>query len=106
MPGQLVLIENDFGRYPGLVGAGDDVDARVVGELYRMRDPDRLLPKLDAYEECSPSCPQPHEYRREISLVETAAGERVRAWVYWYQGSTPNLAMIEPGDFLSLLSSG
>lgn len=83
--------------YPAFVA--DPAGGPVVGELLKMRDPAALLALLDAYEECSPDFPEPHEYRRLCMPVGTAAGMR-RAWTYVYAWPTEGLPLIASGDFL------
>jgi gamma-glutamylcyclotransferase (GGCT)/AIG2-like uncharacterized protein YtfP len=83
--------------YPGFVA--DPAGGPVAGDLLEMRDPAALLALLDAYEECSPDFPEPHEYRRLCVPVSTAAGTR-RAWTYVYAWPTDGLPLIVGGDSL------
>lgn len=80
--------------YPGAV----DGDSEVHGELYSFSSPD-LLEKLDAYEECSPDFPEPHEYRREKRPVWLPDGQMVKAWIWLYNHSTANATFIPDGKF-------
>lgn len=68
--------------YPGLVPS-EGLGEQVGGDLFRMHAPARLLPVLDEYEECSPSFPQPREYRRELMPVHLGDGRHL-AWIYVY----------------------
>ncbi len=43
----------NVGHYPGVVPAADEM-SRVVGEVYRLRDPASALTTLDAFEHCDP----------------------------------------------------
>ena len=73
----------------------------VYGELWLVSN-DRLLEKIDAYEECTPTHPQPHEYERamkEIQMIETNQWQT--AWVYLYQRDTTGLQGIEGGCFVA-----
>lgn len=85
--------------YPGLV-LSDQPDERVVGELVQMPDPDAALSRLDAYEECSPAFPEPHEYVRTLLPIELESGGTVQAWVYLYNHAVDGLPLIASGDFL------
>jgi gamma-glutamylcyclotransferase (GGCT)/AIG2-like uncharacterized protein YtfP len=88
----------DLGEYPGAVP--DPSGSRwVVGDLYRMEEPERLLPILDAYERCAPAERAP-EYRREVRDVLGPGGETVRAWVYLYNRPVDGRARIASGDYL------
>ncbi|MDI1295848.1 MAG: gamma-glutamylcyclotransferase [bacterium] len=83
--------------YPGFVpGAA----GHVAGDLFALADPATVLPILDAHEECSDAFPEPHEYRRERLIVETAEGP-VAAWTYVYARDVSALERIEGGDFLA-----
>ncbi|WP_298396740.1 gamma-glutamylcyclotransferase [Sphingobium sp.] len=82
--------------YPGLAVGGDDW---VTGDLFALPNMAATLSWLDIYEECAPSFPQPHEYRREICAVE-AAGGAIYAWIYAYARDTTALDKIDGGDFL------
>ncbi|MFD2430104.1 gamma-glutamylcyclotransferase [Sphingobium scionense] len=70
------------------------------GDLLALPDAEGLLARLDAYEECRPDDPQPHEYRRERRVVETANGP-VEAWVYLYALSVTGHRVIASGDYLA-----
>lgn len=88
----------DIGEYPGAVDS-DDNHTHVRGVIYRLREPDAVLPRLDAYEECGPGDPGPHEYRRVRREVMLDIGSTIRAWVYLYNGPTDQLSCIESGDY-------
>jgi gamma-glutamylcyclotransferase (GGCT)/AIG2-like uncharacterized protein YtfP len=62
--GQLFLVDD----YPGAV-PGDDPCDIVVGDLYRMHDPEMLLSQLDAYEGYDPARPDNSEFVRRIETV-------------------------------------
>lgn len=90
----------DLGAYPAAV-IDRTVSGVVVGEVYRMNEPDRLLPLLDRYEGCTPDLPEPHEYRREVHAVQLADGRRIEAWVYVWNRSTEGLRPIPGGDYVA-----
>lgn len=83
--------------YPGLVPGPD---GQVAGDLFALDDPAATLALLDEYEECAAHHPQPHEYRREQLVVETADGP-VTAWTYIYARDVAGLPLIAGGDFLA-----
>ncbi len=74
----------ELGGYPGWVpdvrGGG-----RVWGELYRLNDPERDLPRLDRLEGYCRDDPR-SPFVRECRPVRLEGGRRVRAWVYRYAG--------------------
>jgi gamma-glutamylcyclotransferase (GGCT)/AIG2-like uncharacterized protein YtfP len=85
--------------YPGVVASEDPSDV-VHGEVYRLREPDLVLSRLDQYEECGPGFPEPTEYTREIQPVRLRSGETISAWLYLYNRPTDNLELVSSGDFL------
>ena len=97
--GKLYQVQN----YPGAV-LTESEHKRVFGEVYCLLDPKKLLSKLDAYEECTPEFPDPHEYQRRQLPVAMAAGHSLNAWVYLYNHPTTLLQLITSGDFRQVLS--
>jgi gamma-glutamylcyclotransferase (GGCT)/AIG2-like uncharacterized protein YtfP len=77
----------DFGRYPG----ARSEDGSIVGEIFRLDKPDKLLATLDDYE--GP------EYERSIAPAHTDDGT-VDCWIYWYKGSVRGES-IASGDWLA-----
>ncbi|TYO97525.1 gamma-glutamylcyclotransferase (GGCT)/AIG2-like uncharacterized protein YtfP [Geothermobacter ehrlichii] len=86
--------------YPGAIPSVYPHE-RVIGEIWRLKEPERLLPLLDQYEECGPGFPEPTEYVRELHRVQGAAGRSLRAWVYVYNRPVAGLERIPSGDFLA-----
>lgn len=91
--------------YPGLVlsGSGQEI---VRGELYRIVNPETVLPLLDDYEECSDAYPEPREYCRRQLPVALDEGFEVSAWVYIYNHDVSALTEIPNGDYLGYLQNG
>ena len=98
--GQLYLIERADGsfNYPGLI-LSDHQDHIVHGELFRVGNAKRLFEILNQYEECSPTCPKPHEYRRGIIAVKRPDQTTLKAVTYIYNRAVENLQLIESGSF-------
>lgn len=84
--------------YPGAIQSGD-TNAKVFGELYKLHDRDRVLARLDDYEECSDRFPKPHEYIRKQLSIELIGGGSVAAWVYLYNYDVSKLLQIKSGDY-------
>jgi gamma-glutamylcyclotransferase (GGCT)/AIG2-like uncharacterized protein YtfP len=93
--GQLFQIKH----YPGLI-ASSDVNDRVFGELFRLRETKTLLAKLDDYEGCGPSAPQPTLYIRVVRPI-TLPDRTVDSWVYLYNRPVTGLERILSGRFLA-----
>ncbi|MBO6824567.1 MAG: gamma-glutamylcyclotransferase [Sneathiella sp.] len=93
----------DLGRYPGLVineeGAGP-----VSGQLFRLKDVQKVLREFDYYEECSDDFPEPHLYVREKVQVIKADGRAHMAWVYIYNRPTAGHIHIQGGDYIEYLA--
>jgi gamma-glutamylcyclotransferase (GGCT)/AIG2-like uncharacterized protein YtfP len=86
-------------HYPGVVpsDAADDV---VFGDVYALRHPARLWPRLDAYEGCGPQAPRPPQYRRTLQTIAIADGQTLDAFVYLYNRPMARLRRIRSGRFL------
>ena len=91
--GRLYLVAD----YPALIA--DPAGEAVTGDLFAIAD-EATLAAIDAYEECGPDDPPPHEYARKTIMVETDTGP-VIAWTYLYARDTSGLERIAGGDFLS-----
>jgi gamma-glutamylcyclotransferase (GGCT)/AIG2-like uncharacterized protein YtfP len=84
--------------YPGVVPSNDPSDL-VQGEVYRLRNPDLVLPRLDEYEECGPGFKEPTEYVRLSQEIQLRKGETLSAWVYVYNRPINGLELMPVGDF-------
>lgn len=82
--------------YPGLVL--DEAGDLVHGELWRLVDAS-VLARLDEYEGCGKSDPQPHEFRRVCATVERLHGGDATAWVYELLRELPESRRIPSGDW-------
>jgi gamma-glutamylcyclotransferase (GGCT)/AIG2-like uncharacterized protein YtfP len=80
-----------IGDYPGLVLSGNAAE-RVIGEVYRLREPGATLAELDAYEGV--------EYQRVAVDARLDTGEITPAWVYIYRPPVDEAKRIQSGDFL------
>ena len=87
MAGRLYRLDG----YPGLVIPGGDGEW-VIGEVYRLRDPETVLAAWDAYEG--------GDYTREQGAVAMDTGETQVCWVYCYRGPVDEARRIAHGDFL------
>ena len=76
------------------------VGSHVIGELYQVDDVAGLFAALDAYEECNSNAAEPQEYQRQRVPIALDSGSVVYAWVYLYNCSIDELALIESGDYL------
>lgn len=106
------LVVAGSGSYPALVRDGSG--GRVAGDLYRLRDPGRVLETLDRYEGRRPD--GSGLYRRAVVPVRlagdrpvqsggdgeggAAGGRRLRAWTYLYNRDPSGLDEVEGGDWM------
>lgn len=90
----------DIGRYPGAVRstAGDE----VVGDVFLIHDPERVLRILDKYEGISGDG-RPSEFVRKRNRVQLRSGKRVNAWVYWYNFDLAKKIKIKYKNYLTYL---
>ena len=85
----------DAGGFPAAIPSEE---AEVVGDLLRLRRPDRTLAALDRYEGCGGRDPL---FRREEAPVRREAGGRATAWVYFWCRPVAGLREIPSGDWLA-----
>ncbi len=85
--------------YPGVI-ASDDPNDIVFGEVYKISDKNKVLPKLDRYEGCSPTDPKPHAFVRKQRLVTLDNGGTIDAWIYLYMRPVSGKDRIDSGDYL------
>ena len=86
MPGRLYRVR----WYPGMrpPRASGEV---VMGELYRLRKPSKMLEVLDEYEE---------NYRRELRRATLANGRTRQCWVYMYRFPLLERRRVASGEWL------
>ncbi|MES3629652.1 MAG: gamma-glutamylcyclotransferase [Longimonas sp.] len=89
----------DLGDFPGAVpvqeGAGDDEDATVQGELYRLRSTN-VLTRIDQYEGYDPNRESASLFVRRPVIAKPMD---IRAWIYWYNGSVDGVPVVESGQW-------
>ena len=91
----------DLGDYPGAV-IDADAPGKIQGVLRKIDDPETVLGVLDIYEGFGIDQPQPNEFVRVLTEVETVQGA-VLSWIYVYNLSLENLPEIT-GDYFAGLS--
>jgi gamma-glutamylcyclotransferase (GGCT)/AIG2-like uncharacterized protein YtfP len=90
----------DLGIYPAAIPAND---ARVWGEVHRMRDADGVLNALDEIEGYRPNEPDQSLYVRVETPVTFEDGHTATAWAYFYNAPLGRAQRIESGDYLEHL---
>ena len=89
----------DLGSYPGAVLSWNP-EARVVGELYRRRDPERVFNRLDRYEGYEAKSNWRSAFQRRRVKVWLKTGQEIKAWAYLYCRETKGRNAISSGDYL------
>ncbi len=89
----------DLGNFPG-ARRTEAPSARVVGEIYRLRNPARSSKTLDEVEGVGSAAPAAGLFRREITVVTLENGKQVRAWVYWVNRVPGARRRIASGDYV------
>jgi gamma-glutamylcyclotransferase (GGCT)/AIG2-like uncharacterized protein YtfP len=69
-------------------------DRFVHGELYSLRDADRVLERIDEIEGCSVGL-----FHRE-SVEAWLNDDKVKAWAYFYSQSVSGVELLPHGKFL------
>ena len=89
----------DIGGYPGAI-ISDHAMNKVYGHIFELYTPNKVLAKLDTYEEVGNQFPQPNEYGR--NLVDVQAGTALyTCWVYLYNRPVNHMEQITTGDYLN-----
>ncbi len=86
-------------EFPGIVPSNSSNDA-VVGELYKILHPEKLLGLLDDYEEYNPANQAESLYIRQVIEIVDDKKQALKAWGYIYNKPVADLEEIESGDFL------
>jgi len=90
----------DLGIYPAAIPASDE---RVLGELHRMNDVERVLTALDEIEGYRPGENDSSLYTRFETAVTLDDGRVEQAWAYFYNAPLGRAERIESGDYLQHL---
>ena len=89
----------EVNHYPALI-ENSDINKKVFGEIYRIKNENALFSFLDEYEGCSVNDKHPHEYTREKVNVLCENNQSIKAWVYLYNWPIEELEEIPSGDYV------
>lgn len=96
----------ELGSYPGAVPSPSPQD-RVYGYLLVLRQPDRILPLLDAYEGHDPCRLHESEFVRVKTRITPIAHRAPQpVWVYYYNRPLGRAPRIRSGDYLACCRRG
>jgi len=93
----------DLGRYPGAVR--NNKGPEVVGDVFLISEPEKVLRILDKYEGISDSSPKDAEFIRKKGRVKLRSGLELNAWIYWYNRNPKELTPIRYKDYLNYLKN-
>lgn len=93
--GKLYKVAN----FPGAVLSNLPED-KVYGHVFKLKNTDPLLSVLDAYEGIDAASKEPDLYKRLKVRVYFENANALDVWVYVYNLSTDNLALIPSGRFI------
>ncbi len=82
----------DLTHYPGAV-RGKNPDGKVYGTIYKLNNPEKVLPVLDEYEAVEEGL----YVRGKIPVF--ISEEEIECWVYLYNQPTDNLSQIISGNY-------
>ena len=93
----------DLGRYPGAVK--NNRGPEVVGDVFLISEPERVLRILDKYEGIKDNGPKDAEFVRKRGRVKLRSGRELNAWIYWYNRNSKELTPIKYKDYLNYLKN-
>ncbi|HEV3326395.1 MAG TPA: gamma-glutamylcyclotransferase family protein [Puia sp.] len=92
----------DLGRYPGAIRSSRGPE--VIGDVFELSDPERVLRTLDRYEGIGPD-ETASEFVRRKSRIKLRSGKTVTAWVYWYNQEPAGKIRIRHKNYLNYLKN-
>lgn len=92
----------DLGRYPGAIRSSRGTE--VIGDVFELGDPARVLRALDKYEGIGPD-EAASEFIRRRSRVRLRSGKTITAWVYWYNFQPAGKIRIKQKNYLNYLKN-
>lgn len=93
----------DIGRYPGAIR--DSKGPEVIGDLFLLTEPERVLKILDKYEGISGAGASSDEFIRKRTSVRLRSGQQKKAWIYWYNSDPKDKKKIRYKDYLNYLKN-
>jgi len=93
----------DLGKYPGAVP--DRQGREVIGDVFLVEAPERALRILDQYEGIGEKDPGGGEFVRKKGWVKLRSGQRLQAWIYWYDFDPKGRTPIRYKDYLNYLKN-
>ncbi len=92
----------NIGKYPGAV-PDDAGDSFVIGEIIKIKTPDKVFKFLDNYEDYNAEDLHASEYCRRKEWFRLEDGATVEAWIYWYNFAVNHKERIDENDYIKFL---
>lgn len=77
----------------------------IIGDVFLLDDPDKVLKILDKYEGYSEDKIKGSEFVRKKSRVRLNNGKNINAWIYWYNYKPQDKPRIKNKDYLTYLKN-
>ena len=94
----------DIGEYPAALPTNYE-NAKITGEIYEVNHPRKVFKLLDDYEGYDRKHIESSEYYRKKEMLELDNGNKIKAWVYWYNFPVNNKIRINQSDYLQYLKN-
>ena len=94
----------DIGEYPAALPI-EDSSSKIIGEIYQVIHPRKVFKLLDEYEGYDRKHIAKSEYYRRREILEMENGDKICAWIYWYNFPINNKRRIRQNDYLQYLKS-
>lgn len=101
--GKIGAVLYDLGKYPGAIKSNKG--SEVIGDVFRIEDPDRVLRILDRYEGIGEKAPQQAEFIRKKIRLKLRSGKELTAWIYWYNRDPGKRTPVRYKDYLNYLKN-
>lgn len=99
--GKVAASMYDIGKYPGAIQ--DKSGEEVIGDVFLLNDPPRVLGILDKYEGISKEAEGQDEFIRKKKRIKLRSGKQLNAWIYWYNRSVEDKLKIKYKNYLNYI---
>jgi len=93
----------DIGDYPAALPLQRHEKSVIRGEVIKIKHPAKVMKLLDRYEGYDPKKLERSEYYRDKQKLVLENGQKIEAWVYWYNFPVDGKKRIRHKDYLNYL---
>jgi len=94
----------DLGAYPGAI-VGENFETNIIGEIYELSEPHKVLELLDVYEGFIPGELEASLFARIQTPATLPDGSQLICWMYAYNDWVATGRLIESGDYVEYLKT-